>query len=143
MAEGAGQQAMGYILGKVEGEDENWHGHVTALTVAPDFRCRLYLGFAAILSEPSLMQNYTPEGYSADQRKACKPACESFSCSQATGACSQPDGSAGERHTQSAQRLFCGSVCAPVQLQCNWNVHKGAVLPAYLSLSPKVQRSAI
>ncbi|EIE19634.1 catalytic subunit of N-acetyltransferase [Coccomyxa subellipsoidea C-169] len=38
MAEGAGQQAMGYILGKVEGEDENWHGHVTALTVAPDFR---------------------------------------------------------------------------------------------------------
>lgn len=39
MAEGAGQQAMGYILGKVEGEDENWHGHVTALTVAPDFRC--------------------------------------------------------------------------------------------------------
>lgn len=38
MAEGAGQNVMGYILGKVEGEDENWHGHVTALTVAPDFR---------------------------------------------------------------------------------------------------------
>ena len=39
IAEGAGQQAMGYILGKVEGQGESWHGHVTALTVAPDFRC--------------------------------------------------------------------------------------------------------
>ena len=38
-AEGAGQQTMGYILGKVEGQGENWHGHVTALTVAPEFRC--------------------------------------------------------------------------------------------------------
>ncbi|KXZ54833.1 hypothetical protein GPECTOR_4g904 [Gonium pectorale] len=38
MAEGPGKQAMGYILGKAEGEDELWHGHVTAVTVAPDFR---------------------------------------------------------------------------------------------------------
>ena len=38
MAEGPGQQAMGYILGKAEGEGRNWHGHVTAVTVAPDFR---------------------------------------------------------------------------------------------------------
>jgi hypothetical protein len=29
---------MGYILGKVEGKGTNWHGHVTAVTVAPDFR---------------------------------------------------------------------------------------------------------
>jgi N-terminal acetyltransferase B complex catalytic subunit len=29
---------MGYILGKVEGNGELWHGHVTAVTVAPDFR---------------------------------------------------------------------------------------------------------
>ena len=29
---------MGYILGKAEGVGELWHGHVTAVTVAPDFR---------------------------------------------------------------------------------------------------------
>jgi hypothetical protein len=38
MAEAPGQQAMGYILGKAEGEGTSWHGHVTAVTVAPDFR---------------------------------------------------------------------------------------------------------
>ena len=38
MAEGPGKQAMGYVLGKSEGEGELWHGHVTAVTVAPDFR---------------------------------------------------------------------------------------------------------
>jgi N-terminal acetyltransferase B complex catalytic subunit len=29
---------MGYILGKAEGQGEKWHGHVTAVTVAPEFR---------------------------------------------------------------------------------------------------------
>jgi N-terminal acetyltransferase B complex catalytic subunit len=29
---------MGYIMGKAEGLGEDWHGHVTALTVAPEFR---------------------------------------------------------------------------------------------------------
>mmetsp|Transcript_43648 Transcript_43648/g.130871 ORF Transcript_43648/g.130871 Transcript_43648/m.130871 type:complete len:175 (-) Transcript_43648:141-665(-) len=38
MAVGPGDQTMGYILGKAEGEGELWHGHVTAVTVAPDFR---------------------------------------------------------------------------------------------------------
>ncbi|XP_064465252.1 N-alpha-acetyltransferase 20-like isoform X1 [Ornithodoros turicata] len=37
---------MGYIMGKAEGLDENWHGHVTALTVAPEYR---KLGIAATL----------------------------------------------------------------------------------------------
>jgi len=26
------------VLGKVEGHGENWHGHVTAVTVAPEYR---------------------------------------------------------------------------------------------------------
>ena len=26
------------VMGKAEGQGENWHGHVTALTVAPEFR---------------------------------------------------------------------------------------------------------
>jgi N-terminal acetyltransferase B complex catalytic subunit len=29
---------MGYVMGKAEGEGENWHGHVTAVTVAPEYR---------------------------------------------------------------------------------------------------------
>ena len=33
-------------MGKAEGHAENWHGHVTALTVAPEFR---RLGLAANL----------------------------------------------------------------------------------------------
>lgn len=26
------------VMGKSEGEDKNWHGHVTVLTVAPSYR---------------------------------------------------------------------------------------------------------
>eukprot|EP00850_Spirogloea_muscicola_P013703 SM000094S24720 [mRNA] locus=s94:398934:400623:+ [translate_table: standard] len=37
-AEGPGGAVMGYIMGKVEGAGEGWHGHVTAVTVAPEFR---------------------------------------------------------------------------------------------------------
>ena len=35
-------------MGKVEGHNENWHGHVTALTVSPDYR---RLGLAALLMQ--------------------------------------------------------------------------------------------
>ena len=34
------------VMGKAEGHGENWHGHVTALTVAPEYR---RLGLAATL----------------------------------------------------------------------------------------------
>ncbi|KAJ1981902.1 N(alpha)-acetyltransferase 20, NatB catalytic subunit [Dimargaris verticillata] len=29
---------MGYLMGKVEGRGTSWHGHVTAITVAPEYR---------------------------------------------------------------------------------------------------------
>ena len=29
---------MGYVMGKSEGRGELWHGHVTAVTVAPEYR---------------------------------------------------------------------------------------------------------
>ncbi|KAJ7143188.1 N-acetyltransferase [Mycena crocata] len=29
---------MGYIIGNAEGSNTDWHGHVTALTVAPEYR---------------------------------------------------------------------------------------------------------
>lgn len=37
-AEGPAGNITGYILGKAEGEGTNWHGHVTAVTVEPDYR---------------------------------------------------------------------------------------------------------
>ncbi|KAJ3411972.1 N(alpha)-acetyltransferase 20, NatB catalytic subunit [Chytridiales sp. JEL 0842] len=43
MAESASGARMGYIMGKAEGQGKLWHGHVTALTVAPEFR-RMKLG---------------------------------------------------------------------------------------------------
>ncbi|KAG8062203.1 hypothetical protein GUJ93_ZPchr0003g18359 [Zizania palustris] len=33
-----GDRVMGYIMGKVEGQGESWHGHVTAVSVASEFR---------------------------------------------------------------------------------------------------------
>uniref|UniRef100_S4RPR2 N-alpha-acetyltransferase 20 n=1 Tax=Petromyzon marinus TaxID=7757 RepID=S4RPR2_PETMA len=50
LAESASGDIMGYIMGKAEGSvsREEWHGHVTALSVAPDFR---RLGLAAKLME--------------------------------------------------------------------------------------------
>lgn len=29
---------MAYIIGKSEGEDDQWHGHVSAVTVSPEYR---------------------------------------------------------------------------------------------------------
>ncbi|GAB6027411.1 N(alpha)-acetyltransferase 20, NatB catalytic subunit [Chamberlinius hualienensis] len=46
VAESPSGDIMGYIMGKAEGHGENWHGHVTALTVAPEYR---RLGLAARL----------------------------------------------------------------------------------------------
>jgi N-terminal acetyltransferase B complex catalytic subunit len=40
-AEAPGGRAMGYILGKAESfasEKDSWHGHVTAVTVPPEYR---------------------------------------------------------------------------------------------------------
>ncbi|XP_069117366.1 LOW QUALITY PROTEIN: N-alpha-acetyltransferase 20-like [Argopecten irradians] len=38
VAESPNGQIMGYIMGKAEGGGELWHGHVTALTIAPEYR---------------------------------------------------------------------------------------------------------
>eukprot|EP01083_Nonionella_stella_P242389 845525_1 len=39
---------MGYIIGKAEGEKELWHGHVSAVTIAPQFRRQ---GLASLLMD--------------------------------------------------------------------------------------------
>ncbi|XP_011297987.1 N-alpha-acetyltransferase 20 [Fopius arisanus] len=46
VAESPSGEIMGYIMGKAEGRGNSWHGHVTALTVSPDYR---RLGLAAKL----------------------------------------------------------------------------------------------
>ncbi|KAI8799514.1 acyl-CoA N-acyltransferase [Cladochytrium replicatum] len=38
VAESPSGELMSYIMGKAEGTGKLWHGHVTALTVAPEFR---------------------------------------------------------------------------------------------------------
>ena len=38
VAESPSGSLMGYIMGKSEGQNENWHGHVTAVTVGPQYR---------------------------------------------------------------------------------------------------------
>ncbi|KAI9143895.1 acyl-CoA N-acyltransferase [Paraphysoderma sedebokerense] len=38
VAESPNQKLMGYIMGKAEGRGTDWHGHVTAITVAPEYR---------------------------------------------------------------------------------------------------------
>ncbi|KAH9455093.1 hypothetical protein Pst134EA_022569 [Puccinia striiformis f. sp. tritici] len=38
IAESPNHQIMGYVMGKMEGENEDFHGHVSAITVAPSYR---------------------------------------------------------------------------------------------------------
>lgn len=48
IAESIDGTPIGYVMGKSEGEGEQWHGHVTALTVCPQYR---RLGIAAKLMQ--------------------------------------------------------------------------------------------
>jgi len=48
VAESPHGSLMGYVLGKAEGDGPLWHGHVSALTVAPEYR---RLGLAKTLME--------------------------------------------------------------------------------------------
>ena len=54
-AEMPGDRMAGYMMGKVEGRGENWHGHVTAVTVSPEYRrlglAQLLMGYLERLSE--------------------------------------------------------------------------------------------
>ena len=54
---------MGYILGKAEGLGEEWHGHVTAVTVPPEYR---RLGVAAQLMDMLERVSEWDHGYFVD-----------------------------------------------------------------------------
>jgi len=55
-----GKRLTSYIMGKAEGKGENWHGHVTAVTVAPEYR---RLGRARLMMD--LLEEVSTEGYNA------------------------------------------------------------------------------
>ena len=48
VAEAPNKDLMGYMLGKAEGDGPLWHGHVSAVTVAPSYR---RLGLAKMLMD--------------------------------------------------------------------------------------------
>jgi N-terminal acetyltransferase B complex catalytic subunit len=58
VAEAPSGKTMGYVMGKAEGEGELWHGHVTAVTVAPEFRRQ---GLAKLLM--NALESVTSEKY--------------------------------------------------------------------------------
>mmetsp|Transcript_32685 Transcript_32685/g.52322 ORF Transcript_32685/g.52322 Transcript_32685/m.52322 type:complete len:178 (-) Transcript_32685:208-741(-) len=46
IARSVNNDVMGYIIGKAEGEKQLWHGHVSAVTVSPEYR---RMGLATVL----------------------------------------------------------------------------------------------
>mmetsp|Transcript_28724 Transcript_28724/g.39692 ORF Transcript_28724/g.39692 Transcript_28724/m.39692 type:complete len:175 (+) Transcript_28724:257-781(+) len=64
LAEGPGGHTMGYIMGKAEGLGEKWHGHVTAVSVAPEFRRQQLAGKLMDLLEE--VTDATHHGYFVD-----------------------------------------------------------------------------
>jgi N-terminal acetyltransferase B complex catalytic subunit len=64
VAEAPNGQCMAYIFGKAEGRGEHWHGHVTAVTVAPEFR-RLGLAQQLMNSLESISEHFH-NGYFVD-----------------------------------------------------------------------------
>jgi hypothetical protein len=53
VAEASDGNLMGYMLGKAEGEGKLWHGHVSAVTVAPQYR-RLGLAKVGYSNAPKI-----------------------------------------------------------------------------------------
>ncbi|KAJ6614762.1 N-acetyltransferase [Mycena sp. CBHHK59/15] len=60
---------MGYIFGKAEGNNTDWHGHITILTVAPEYR-RLHLA-SKLVALLEFVSNETYRGYFVDLYVRC------------------------------------------------------------------------
>jgi len=64
ISEGTDSRPMGYILGKAEGTGENWHGHVTAVTVAAEYR---RVGLAkTLMTKLEMISEKIYDGYFVD-----------------------------------------------------------------------------
>jgi N-terminal acetyltransferase B complex catalytic subunit len=63
-AEAPNGSLMGYIMGKAEGRGVDWHGHVTAVSVAPEYR---RLGVARLLMDKlEQVSNHVYKAYFVD-----------------------------------------------------------------------------
>ena len=63
-AESPSGAVAGYVMGKAEGTQELWHGHVTAVTVAPEYR---RLGLARLLMDYlESVSEHVYDGYFVD-----------------------------------------------------------------------------
>ncbi|KAG9318749.1 acyl-CoA N-acyltransferase [Chiua virens] len=63
---------MGYILGKAEGTSNEWHGHITAVTVAPEYR-RLSLA-RSLVNRLELVSDEHYKGFFVDLYVRCNNA---------------------------------------------------------------------
>jgi len=67
--ESASGRMMGYVIGKAEGLNLEWHGHVTALTVAPEYR---RLGLARkMMNLLEMVSDETYKGFFVDLYVRC------------------------------------------------------------------------
>jgi N-terminal acetyltransferase B complex catalytic subunit len=57
------------VLGKAEGHNAEWHGHITVLTVAPEYR-RLHLA-SKLIALLEFVSNETYRGYFVDLYVRC------------------------------------------------------------------------
>eukprot|EP01034_Spumella_vulgaris_P031810 gene31810-39295_t len=62
---------MGYVLGKAEGQGKLWHGHVTAVTVSPEYR-RLGVATNLMAFLEDVLGYYSGQEDAYDMRKALR-----------------------------------------------------------------------
>jgi GNAT superfamily N-acetyltransferase len=129
MQEGATGRISSYMIGKAEGRGREWHGHVSALTVAPEFR---RLGLAkTLMAELERVSD-----------KACVCWGRACACPLALAArqvlllsfpFALPLGSRRPRtapphaHAPQVQWLLCGPLRAHRQHHCSAHVHSAGV----------------
>jgi len=79
MQEGAAGRISSYMIGKAEGRGREWHGHVSALTVAPEFR---RLGLAkTLMAELERVSDKACVGGLEPRVGAPRPKADSRACS--------------------------------------------------------------
>jgi ribosomal protein S18 acetylase RimI-like enzyme len=70
------------VVGKAEGQGEKWHGHVTAVTVAPEFRrlgiARKLMNILELVSEKMYFNQTHKFNYSTKRTSFVR--CECFVC---------------------------------------------------------------
>ncbi|KAJ7977382.1 N-alpha-acetyltransferase [Quillaja saponaria] len=70
VAEGPGNRIMGYIMGKVEGQGESWHGHVTADISDKIYKAYFVDLFLGYVIYRRVLHYYSGEEDGLDMRKA-------------------------------------------------------------------------